>query len=158
MSEPMDPPRPRAEKRERRHPRHDFRSRSHASAHAEHSGKVHAVPDLPLVPKNQPTLIDAMEGLGELLAHLREVGSVAYDSEFIGEMTYHPKLCLIQVATRERVALVDPLAELDIRPFWELVADPSLEKIVHAGQQDLEPVFRALDRPPANIFDTQVAA
>ena len=38
----------------------------------------------------------------------------------------------------------------------DLIADPSLEKIVHAGQQDLEPVFRFLDRPPANIFDTQL--
>lgn len=45
-----------------------------------------------------------------------------------------------------------------MRPFWELVADPSVEKIVHAGLQDVEPVFRALGKPPANLFDTQIAA
>jgi ribonuclease D len=110
------------------------------------------------VPRNQPELISSPEEYQALLAHLRSAGSFAYDSEFIGELTYHPKLCVVQVATSEQVALVDALAGLDLKPFWELVADPALEKVVHAGQQDLEPVFRALDRPPANIFDTQIAA
>src|SRR5205807_3154168 len=27
---------------------------------------------------------------------------------------------------------------------------------VHAGEQDIEPVIRHLDRPAANIFDTQI--
>ena len=31
----------------------------------------------------------------------------AYDSEFIGEHSYHPQLCVIQVATTKRIALVD---------------------------------------------------
>jgi ribonuclease D len=96
--------------------------------------------------------------LTELLKSLRAAGSFAYDSEFIGELTYLPKLCLIQVASTTRIALIDPLAELDVRPFWELVTDPAVEKIVHAGLQDVEPVFRALNRPPANLFDTQIAA
>jgi ribonuclease D len=43
-------------------------------------------------------------------------------------------------------------------PFWRLVGDPTVEKVVHAGQQDVEPVFRLLGRPPANLFDTQIAA
>lgn len=96
--------------------------------------------------------------LAELLKSLKDSGSFAYDSEFIGELTYLPKLCLIQVASTTRIALIDPLAELDVRPFWELVTDSSVEKIVHAGAQDVEPVFRALDRPPGNLFDTQIAA
>jgi ribonuclease D len=96
--------------------------------------------------------------LAELINSLRKAGSFAYDSEFIGELTYLPKLCLVQAASTTRIALIDPLADLDIRPFWELVADPSVEKIVHAGQQDVEPVFRALGKPPANLFDTQIAA
>jgi ribonuclease D len=94
----------------------------------------------------------------ELVGHLRGAGSFAFDSEFIGELTYLPKLCLIQAASTTQVALVDPLANLDLRPFWELVADASVEKVVHAGQQDVEPVFRFLGRGPANLFDTQIGA
>lgn len=105
-----------------------------------------------------PALITTADGLAELIDHLRSAGSFAYDSEFIGEMSYVPKLCLIQVGTPQRVALVDPFAELDLSPLWQLMIDPAVEKVVHAGQQDLEPVYRATSRPAANVFDTQIAA
>jgi ribonuclease D len=79
-----------------------------------------------------------------MLDHLRGAGVFAFDTEFISEMSYHPRLCLVQVATPERLALIDPIAGLDVTPFWELVADPGVLKLVHAGQQDLEPVPRLL--------------
>src|SRR5204863_5454299 len=88
---------------------------------------------------------------------LRAAGRFAYDSEFIGELTYIPKLCLVQVATTKSVALIDPLAGLDLSPFWELVTDESVEKITHAGEQDVEPVIRHLGREAKNVFDTQIA-
>jgi ribonuclease D len=109
------------------------------------------------VPRQPPQIIVDADGLAELIAHLRGVGSFAYDSEFIGELTYVPKLCLIQVASHERIALIDPLAGLDLMPFWELLIDPSVEKVVHAGQQDVEPVIRLTGREPHNLFDTQLA-
>src|SRR5207247_4927470 len=52
----------------------------------------------------------------------------------------------------------DPLAEMDLKPFWELVCDPAVEKVIHAGQQDLEPAIRHLNRRPTNLFDTQLVA
>jgi ribonuclease D len=116
------------------------------------------VPDHPLIPREHAPVIADPDDVAEIVEHIRGEGSFAYDTEFIGEETYHPLICLIQVATRERIALVDPLAGVDPAPIFELVADPAIETIVHAGEQDLEPVVRCLDRAPANIFDTQVAA
>ena len=153
-----DPSEQTSARRKTRDPRHSYRDRSHASAHAGEHGRPQVIPDHPLIPKNTATLVTSADDLGELLEHLRAAGSFAYDSEFIGELSYHPKLCLIQVATRERVTLVDTLADLDLSEFWALVADPSVEKVVHAGQQDLEPVCRLYGQRPANIFDTQIAA
>jgi ribonuclease D len=145
-----------------RSPRSHHRSNSHATAHAntpqnspQNSG---GECDHPLATHDPPILITQQNQLAELLDHLRAAGSFAFDSEFIGELTYVPKLCLIQAASTKQVALIDPLADLDLNPFWELVADPTVEKIVHAGQQDVEPVFRALNRPPAKLFDTQISA
>ena len=112
----------------------------------------------PLVPRGPATLVAEPAQLAALVDHLRTAGRFGYDSEFIGELTYVPRLCLIQVASVQQVALIDPLSELDLRPFWELIADPAVEKIVHAGQQDLEPVVRLLHRAPINVFDTQIAA
>jgi ribonuclease D len=134
------------------------RSQSHADAHDDADAGQPAVLQHPLVPPGDATLLATPDELASLLEHLRTQQRFAYDSEFIGESSYYPQLCLIQVATAERVVLIDPLQGLDLTPFWELIADPALEKIVHAGEQDLEPVTRHTGRRPTNVFDTQVAA
>src|SRR5215211_2008635 len=106
----------KSESRRKRNPRHDYRARSHESAHAQDEGKPSAIPELPLVPRNQPALLATAGEVGELIEHLRAQGRFAYDSEFIGELTYHPKICVIQVATASRVALIDALGDLDLEP------------------------------------------
>ena len=155
MSDQGDRP-PRS--KQRPYSRANHRARSHEDAHADAPLPPENTPDLPLVPKGPAPLLATDAELAELIGHLRAAGRFAYDSEFIGELTYHPKLCVLQVASAERVALVDPLAKVDLTPFWELLADPAVEKIVHAGDQDIEPVVRHLGRSPANFFDTQLAA
>jgi ribonuclease D len=155
MSDQGDRP---AKSRSRPYSRGDHRARSHASAHSDAPLPPENTPDLPLVPRGPAPLLTTDAELRELIGHLRAAGRFAYDSEFIGELTYHPKLCVLQVASAERVALVDPLAKVDLTPFWELLCDPAVEKIVHAGDQDVEPVVRHLGRAPANFFDTQIAA
>lgn len=143
--------------RHARYARTQHRARQHADGHADGAAPAAAIPDIPSVPRGEAELITSPVQFVALLEHLRTIGSFAYDSEFIGELTYIPKLCLIQVATTERVALIDPLAGLDLMPFWELVADGAVEKIVHAGDQDVEPVVRHLGRCAENVFDTQIA-
>jgi len=59
------------------------------------------------------------------------------------------------------VGIVDPLANISeaaLREIWMVIADSSVRKVVHAGQQDLEPVVRHLGIGPRNVFDTQIAA
>jgi len=134
------------------------RMRSHDEAHAESSSPPPPPLEHPLVPATQSPLIESDEDLHRLIDELRSAGSFAYDTEFIGEHSYHPRLCVIQVATPQKITLVDALSSIDLTPFWELLADPAVQKIVHAGLHDLEPVMRHLHRAPANIFDTQIAA
>lgn len=140
------------------HGRSVHRQRSHDEAHA---GAAPLPPILqhPSVPQSDPSIIETQDGMEALLAALRRAGRFAFDTEFIGEHSYHAKLCAIQTATSDSVAIIDPLAPgIDIRGLWEVLADASIEKIVHAGEQDLEPVLRSIGKPPANVFDTQVAA
>ena len=135
------------------------RARSHEEAHDDPGGRVREREyDHPLIPPAAVEMVDADAGLAPLLARLRAAGAFAYDTEFIGESSYHPVLCLIQVATPEFVALIDPMGGVDLTPFWELLADPAVRKLVHAGEQDLEPVVRHLGTRPANVIDTQIAA
>jgi len=82
----------------------------------------------------------------------------AVDLEFIPERTYQPVLCLVQLAVGNEAFIVDPLAVKDLMPLWHRVADPDIEKVLHAAVQDLDLIFKASSLIPANIFDTQIAA
>lgn len=140
--------------------RADHRARAHESAHADPNlTEQTSIPaGLQSVPRGPATIVADDAHLARLVDELRADGTFAYDSEFIGELTYFPRLCLIQVASHARIALIDPLAELDLQPFWELLADATVQKIVHAGEQDLEPVNRHIGKSAANVVDTQIAA
>lgn len=96
-----------------------------------------------------------------LEAHCREwraTGKIAFDTEFIRDDTFDATLCLIQVTTDGHAALIDPTAPLDLRPFWDLVTDPAVVTIVHAGKEDFEVCLRTTGQVPRNVFDVQVAA
>jgi len=133
------------------------RERHHAATQDEDATNAPLL-EHQLVPRGEAQLVTTKEALDEALAHVRAAGTFAYDTEFIGEESYWPRICLVQLATTERVILVDAVAVPDLRPIFELVADPSLLTLVHAGTQDLEPVRRLLGREPANILDVQISA
>jgi ribonuclease D len=81
-----------------------------------------------------------------------------FDTEFVGEDSYHPHLCLVQVATRERLFLVDPLTVGPLDVFWQLVTDPSNQVVVHAGREEVRLCRLWTGRVPGDIFDLQIAA
>ncbi len=104
------------------------------------------------------TYVDSAARLRTVCEHLAGVERFALDTEFVGERTYVPALELIQVATPSELALIDCRAVPALDPFFTVLTDTRVEKVMHAGQQDLE-LFQSLTgRPPAPIIDTQVAA
>jgi ribonuclease D len=97
----------------------------------------------------------------ELASFCRDIARadrIAFDTEFVSEDTYRPHLCLVQVAAAGQLAVIDPLAVSDLRPFWELLVDPQRETIVHAGREELLFCMAAVGKPPARLFDLQIAA
>ena len=98
----------------------------------------------------------------ELDAVIREFEKsdfVTVDTEFIRETTFWPELCLIQMAAPGVTALVDPLSpEIDLKPFFALMANEAITKVFHAARQDIEIVFHLGGLIPHPVFDTQVAA
>ena len=94
----------------------------------------------------------------DLAAAMRASGKVGFDTEFVGERTYFPRLCLLQLGTEAMSVAVDPLAVGDLSPLDDLLFDPSVLKLVHAGWQDLKIIHQRTGRVPAPVFDTQIAA
>jgi len=99
--------------------------------------------------------------LESLCKVLKQSPRLALDTEFVGEDTFTPRLELIQVATADAAAVIDFPAmqangSLDI--FWELICDPKVAKIVHAGRQDLDLFATHAGQIPKPFFDTQIAS
>jgi len=106
---------------------------------------------------SQARFIDRDEPLRQLCAELAGCEWIAVDTEFLRERSYRPELCLIQLATPEVVACVDPLA-VNLDPLLDLLYDERTTKVFHAASQDLE-IFHCLrGQPPQPVFDTQLAA
>ena len=83
---------------------------------------------------------------------------LAIDTEFLREKTYYAKLCLLQLATDDETAIVDPFEVEDLRVLAPLLENESVVKLFHAGGQDLEILLREVGVLPRPLFDTQVAA
>jgi ribonuclease D len=96
--------------------------------------------------------------LAGLVEHLKESGRFALDTEFVSEDTFEPVLCLIQVATRQRLTLIDPLQVRDLKPFWEVLTSPAVEVVMHAAGEDLRICHLRTGRLPRKVFDVQIAA
>jgi len=101
--------------------------------------------------------VDTPTEFSRLCEQLARCEAVALDTEFHRERTYFPRLALVQVATPDAIALVDPLA-IDLAPLAEVFRDPAIEFVLHASEQDLEILERAVGLRPARLFDTQIAA
>ncbi|MGZ8096713.1 MAG: ribonuclease D [Methylosarcina sp.] len=102
--------------------------------------------------------IDTAEQLANLCEQINKETWIALDTEFLREKTYYPKFCLLQIATPEWVACVDPLALPELKILFDAIYNPKIIKVFHSSRQDLEILYQLTGQLPEPIFDTQVAA
>ena len=103
--------------------------------------------------------ITTTDELWSLCDELKTSEFITVDTEFLRESTYYSKLCLIQVANDDGAHAIDPLADgMDLRPFLDLMENPSVLKVLHACRQDLEIFYNLMGKVPTPVFDTQIAA
>lgn len=93
-----------------------------------------------------------------VMASIAQNPWIGFDTEFVGEKTYVPVFCLLQIIAGNDVFLVDTLRINDLRPFLDIVADPDVLKITHAGDNDYRLLNTLYGTVPQNTFDTQIAA
>jgi ribonuclease D len=110
--------------------------------------------------------VSDLAGTGDIeeLAELaRTSGRLGIDTEFMGEGRYRTLLCLVQVAVEAdgdiRIEVIDPLdGSVDPTALAEVLADPAVEIVLHAGRQDVALLRRVWATDITNLFDTQLAA
>ena len=84
-------------------------------------------------------------------------GIIGVDTEFVRERTYYPCPGLIQVADNHGVVMIDPLGISDFGPLKGVLLDPSIVKLTHACDEDLEVLELLTGVKVCNVFDTQLA-
>lgn len=109
-------------------------------------------------PLSEVELIASPAALKSLVAEARESPILALDTEAASFHRYEDKVYLVQVSTRERTAVVDPLAVPDLDAIGALLADPAVESVFHDADYDLRLLARQFGFSASNLFDTRVAA
>jgi ribonuclease D len=110
------------------------------------------------MPEVVEQIVSTPEELADCCAFLAGCNRIGFDTEFVGEETYHPRLCLVQVAAPERLFLIDPLSVGPLETFWQLLLDPGRLVVVHAGREEVRLCRLWTGQVPANLFDLQLAA
>ncbi len=103
--------------------------------------------------------ITTTKELSAACARLAKHDFITVDTEFLRETTYFPILCVVQMASTDEAVVVDTVAEeIDLAPFYKLMANEKVLKVFHAARQDIEIVWHRAKLIPHPVFDTQVAA
>lgn len=102
--------------------------------------------------------IDTVDLLQEFCARHRGTPILAFDSEFVRERTYFPRLEIMQILADGEIVTIDCQTIPDLEPLWQLLCDEETEKVVHSGVQDMELILQESGRLPRPVFDTQIVA
>ena len=108
--------------------------------------------------KDLADLVRNDDDLARLCTNLETCQCLALDTEFERSRTFFVRPALLQIGDGKNTYLVDPLEIDDWGPLVGLLDNPSIPKIFHSASEDLEVIERLGGEPPANLFDTQIAA
>lgn len=102
--------------------------------------------------------ISTPQALSEFCDAIAQSPAIGFDTEFVSEDCYRPHLCLIQVATPDRIAVIDTIQVEDASEFWQLLASGEQITIAHAAREELRFCLHSTGRRPHGLFDVQIAA
>ncbi|MCU0507172.1 MAG: HRDC domain-containing protein [Anaerolineae bacterium] len=105
-----------------------------------------------------PVLVDSPASFDHMIEALVAQPALALDTESNSLYRYHYRVCVVQISTTDTDYLLDPLRLRDIAPLGAILADPQIQKVFHAAENDILMLKRDFDFSFANVFDTMLAA
>ena len=109
---------------------------------------------------NRPDITyDWIESDDDLITFTHEALNESHfylDTEFHREKTYFPQLALVQIATSQRIVIIDPLM-VNMKLLRPLFDGPGM-CVLHAAQQDLDVMAQSCGYIPSRMLDTQLCA
>jgi len=105
-------------------------------------------------------MVTDAHGLSVLVERLSREQCIVVDTESNSFHRFPDRVCLVQIAAGSRAWVVDPLemTAVDVAPLGELMANPKVEKAIHAASNDVRVLDKEWSFRVANVFDTSIAA
>jgi len=103
------------------------------------------------------SMVDTPAALQALSGELKRERIIGVDLESDSMYHYQEKVCLIQLSTRERAMIIDPLAIDDLSALRPLFARNNVKKVFHGADYDIRCLYRDFGIEVSNLLDTQIA-
>jgi ribonuclease D len=102
--------------------------------------------------------IDTPEQVELFLDDISGVREIALDTEGASFHRFIDRIYLLQITTRERSAVIDPIPIGAPPRLGEALEDPAVEVVFHDADYDLRLLYQDYGWHVRNIFDTRIAA
>src|SRR6476620_1886918 len=102
--------------------------------------------------------LDKPEAVDRFLDEISDVKEIALDTEGASFHRFLDRIYLLQISTRERNAIIDPLPIGSPPKLGELLQNQNIEVVFHDADYDLRLLHQDYGWHVTNIFDTRVAA
>jgi len=103
------------------------------------------------------TLINTKTDLEKITSDLKKEKFIAVDVEADSMYHFKEKVCLVQLATKKKHVVIDPLQIQDISSLKGLFSNSDIKKIFHGADFDVRSLYRDFNIKIKNLFDTQLA-
>ena len=102
--------------------------------------------------------IDTPDQVGLFLDDITGVREIALDTEGASFHRFIDRIYLLQITTRERSAVIDPIPIGAPARLGQMLEDPTVEVVFHDADYDLRLLHQDYGWHARNIFDTRIAA
>lgn len=117
------------------------------------------VPPEGITPADHPLLyLDTDREVERFLESISSVREIAVDTEGASFHRFVDRIYLLQVSTRDRSAIIDPLAVKSPASLGALLEDPAVETVFHDADYDLRLLHQDYGWRVCRIFDTRIAS
>jgi ribonuclease D len=102
--------------------------------------------------------IDTQQAADDFLDDISDVREIAVDTEGASFHRFIDRIYLLQLSTRERSAIIDPLPIGMPKRLGDILQDPDVEVVFHDADYDLRLLHQDYGWHVNRIFDTRIAA
>ena len=108
--------------------------------------------------KHTPIYLDTAEAVASFVRSIADTGIIALDTEGASFHRFVDRIYLLQLSTREKSAVIDPLPIGSPAELGALLEDRNVEIVFHDADYDLRLLHQDYGWTVRRVFDTRVAA